>query len=145
MTPRLLVDFNHLKAYIFLSLNFKIDCHDTKSSFRFQPMIRSLTRGKKTGICVQVIRWHKQSGFNLWPVLIVTKRDLLFLWNWLTISLHLELIKPLRPHQLCFAARSLWSEKSRLARLLLHNIASMFLQAIVKIPKVKLFSLFSLC
>lgn len=134
----LLVDFNHLKAYIFFSLNFKIVCCDTKSYLRFKSMIRSLTR-KKTGIYVQVIRWHKQSGFNLWPVLIVTKRDLLFLWNWLTASLHLELIKSLRPHQLRFAARTLWSEKSRLARLLLHNIASMFLQAMVKIPKVKLF------
>lgn len=123
----LLVDFNILKHTLFLPLNFKIVCCDTKSSLRFKHVIRSLTsRGWETGIYVQVIRWHKQSGFNLWSVLIVTKRDLLFLWNWLTISLHLELIKSLRPHQLLFAARSLWSEKSRLAQLLLHNIASMF-------------------
>lgn len=126
---------------MFFSLNFKIVCCDIKSYLRFKCMIRSLNREKKTGICVQVIRWHKQSGFNLWPVLIVTKRDLLFLWNWLAISLHLELIKSLRPHQLRFAVRTLWSEKSRLAQLLLHNIASMFLQAMVKIPKVKLFGL----
>lgn len=60
----LLVDFNHFKTYIFFSLNFEIVCCDTKSYLRFKCMIRSLT-SKKTGICVQVIRWHKQSGFNL--------------------------------------------------------------------------------
>jgi len=97
-------------------------------------MIRSLTR-KKPGAHLQVIRWHQRPGFNLRVVLIVTKRDLLLLWNWLAISPHLELMKSLRPHQLCFAARTLWSEKSRLAQVQLHNIAVMFLQAIVKIPK----------